>query len=266
MLAFRVISILTLCAAFDLCAQTPACTPGSPLFANSVFMPYSRKPMPLSETIRSTSELRLADGNTIRGSATVHAYRDSAGRTRTEHIAECFLGKDGQTHAVLVIEVYDPASNTRINWTVGRPGRKTAAVYRRTPSRGPRPTPEQIAEEQAWYQQHVYNYAPSQREQLGKRTFFGIEATGTRTIHTTPIGAIGNDAPIVTTEESWSIGPGGMFLYVRDDPRTGKSVTEVTEYTPGEPDASLFSPPADYEIVEQNTETTVTSPAKKDKE
>lgn len=256
--------LLALSSAPSLHAQTPTCTPGSVPFAYGIYQPYARTPQPYSETIRSTSEQHLADGNTIRGMAVVHAYRDSTGRTRTEHIDECFLGKDGQMHSVLRIQIYDPTNSVNTSWSVGRPGHKIAIVSRYISLPSQRPTPEEQAEEGAWYQLRVnITTEPSKREDLGKRTFFGMEAKDTRTTQTTPAGAYGNDASITSTEETWSVSPGGVMLRTQEDPRFGKHTTEVTEFTPGEPDASLFVQPADYQIVEQKTKTVATPPAAK---
>ncbi len=37
---------------------------------------------------------------------------------------------------------------------------------------------------------------------------------------------------------------------LRDNPQSGKSTTELTEFTSGEPDASLFQPPSGYQTQE----------------
>jgi hypothetical protein len=41
-------------------------------------------------------------------------------------------------------------------------------------------------------------------------------------------------------------------MAVKDDPRIGRSTFEIEELTVGEPDASLFAPPAGYKIVDPN--------------
>jgi hypothetical protein len=90
-------------------------------------------------------------------------------------------------------------------------------------------------------------------EKLGTETIQGIEARGTRTTTTIATGEDGNDAPLVRTHEQWTaINPGLHNLVVRassDDPRFGKNSRELTSFAQGEPDASLFSPPSDYEII-----------------
>jgi hypothetical protein len=90
-------------------------------------------------------------------------------------------------------------------------------------------------------------------ENLGTETVNGIEAHGRRTRTTIPAGGIGNDAPLARTVELWTaIVPGLNGLLVRevnDDPRTGKTTRELTNLTRSEPDATVFQPPAGYEIV-----------------
>jgi len=68
-----------------------------------------------------------------------------------------------------------------------------------------------------------------------------------------PAGAIGNDAPLVRISEAWTaIAPGLRGLMARDvtdDQQWGKMTKELTNFTQAEPDASVFQPPSDYEIV-----------------
>jgi hypothetical protein len=88
------------------------------------------------------------------------------------------------------------------------------------------------------------------REDLGTMTIQGVEAHGYRTTTTTPVGEIGNDQPLVQTQEEW-VAPGLGFQVrsVRDDPQQGKETQELVKLDQGEPDAALFQPPEGYEIV-----------------
>ena len=73
----------------------------------------------------------------------------------------------------------------------------------------------------------------------------------TRTTTTFPIGAMGNDRPIVVVNESWfSPELKVQVLQKNSDPRSGESTTRLTNISRAEPDASLFQVPADYEIME----------------
>lgn len=87
------------------------------------------------------------------------------------------------------------------------------------------------------------------REDLGTQLMQGLKVTGTRTTRTVPVDYLGNDAPLVSTEERWVATDFHVVVRdVRDDPQIGKSTTELTEFTAGEPDASLFQTPSGYEV------------------
>lgn len=89
----------------------------------------------------------------------------------------------------------------------------------------------------------------NETEDLGTTTIQGVEAIGRRTIRTIPAGQVGNDQPIVTTEESWWGTSLGLLLRsVRDDPRNGTTTREVTNLSTSEPDPALFQPPEGYEV------------------
>src|SRR5271165_17909 len=94
-------------------------------------------------------------------------------------------------------------------------------------------------------------------EDLGKQTFQGVEAQGRRTTWTIPAQSIGNSDDLVRNDEAWfSTTPGlaGINLrQVSDDPQSGRTTRELVKFTQGEPDAALFQPPADFEVVTQET-------------
>lgn len=88
------------------------------------------------------------------------------------------------------------------------------------------------------------------REELGTDTIMGVEVHGYRTTRTTPAGRIGNDKPLVHTDESWVAPSLGLTLrQISDDPQMGKTTRELVNLDLSEPDPSVFQPPADYEVV-----------------
>lgn len=96
-------------------------------------------------------------------------------------------------------------------------------------------------------------------EFLGRQVMEGITVDGVRTTTTTPVGAIGNDRPIVVTEEMWTSPE--LFVTVLDkksDPRNGEEIIRLTNIVRGEPDAALFQPPPDYTIVDDNGSSKIT--------
>jgi hypothetical protein len=91
----------------------------------------------------------------------------------------------------------------------------------------------------------------SKSESIGDQTIDGIHATGTKVTTTIPAGKMGNEKPIVVTSERWYAPELKATIVTRhDDPWSGELKTEFKNVSTGEPDASLFSVPADYKVVE----------------
>ena len=87
--------------------------------------------------------------------------------------------------------------------------------------------------------------------QLGKQSFEGVEAEGTKTVITIPAGQIGNEQPIVIENESWYSAELHQVVMSRhSDPRYGESTYKLTNINRGEPDHSLFEVPSDYTVRE----------------
>jgi hypothetical protein len=88
-------------------------------------------------------------------------------------------------------------------------------------------------------------------EQLSAQSIEGVLAEGTRTTTTYPIGSVGNDRPVTTTNEIWTSRELGMPVLTKmSDPRSGVTTMRLFNISRAEPDASLFQPPAGYEIVD----------------
>ena len=83
---------------------------------------------------------------------------------------------------------------------------------------------------------------------LGSKEFDRVRADGTRTTWTIPAGKIGNEKPIDVVSERWYAPD--LLLVVSSrylDPRRGETTYRLTGLKRGEPDATLFQVPADYE-------------------
>jgi hypothetical protein len=77
----------------------------------------------------------------------------------------------------------------------------------------------------------------------------GVEAEGTRSTVTIPVGKVGNDRPIEIVSERWySPELQVVVLSKHSDPFAGENVYRLTNITRGEPAASLFEVPADYTV------------------
>jgi TonB family protein len=96
-------------------------------------------------------------------------------------------------------------------------------------------------------------------QQLGKQMVEGSECDGERVVTTIPTGAIGNDRPIETVNETWySPELKIMILSKRGDPRFGESTYSVTNIIRSEPDAALYQPTSEYKLIDGESKKQVT--------
>jgi len=90
------------------------------------------------------------------------------------------------------------------------------------------------------------------QEALGQQTIFDLETIGSRQITTLPAGQIGNQKPQPIVKEFWYSPRLGLNLVTkRFDPRSGSENFIVNHLSLNEPDAKMFEPPADYQVVRQ---------------
>jgi TonB family protein len=88
-------------------------------------------------------------------------------------------------------------------------------------------------------------------ERLAKQMIEGVECEGARAVATMPAGAIGNERPIETVNETWySPELQMMILSKRSDPRFGESTYRVSNIVRSEPESSLFQIPSEYTIID----------------
>jgi hypothetical protein len=79
----------------------------------------------------------------------------------------------------------------------------------------------------------------------------GVTATGTRVTTTIPTGQIGNDRPIVITDETWDSPDLNTIVYSKHhDPRTGDIEYRLRNINRNEPPATLFQVPAGYSVID----------------
>jgi hypothetical protein len=91
-----------------------------------------------------------------------------------------------------------------------------------------------------------------QQEALGQQTIENLEATGSREITTLPPGSFGNGRAQPVVKEFWYSPRLGLNLVTkRFDPRSGSENFIVNHLSLNEPDAKMFEPPADYQVVRQ---------------
>jgi hypothetical protein len=223
----------------------------------------------------------LADGNRIVRRTTARVYRDGKGRTRRET-----LGPDGQIRSVVISDPaagksfsVDPGTNTVHHTGVATfvsegDGRKeTIVVHKSAGAAAPHVSVEakddaklKVARERelktaqqmhvssagamTWVtSEHASQAAATKKEDLGQRVIEGLTAKGTRTTTEIAAGAIGNELPITVIGEEWvSVDLKVLVMTRHADPRTGETTYRLTGIVRGEPDASLFEPPAGVSV------------------
>ncbi|MGD0891260.1 MAG: hypothetical protein ABR923_06975 [Terracidiphilus sp.] len=205
---------------------------------------------PYTATRKTTRVEKLANGATITHESTGMEAVDSSGRRYQKSQPEIMSNGDAQIPDLFFFNVFDPVSRTITNWSSNS---KEANVFHI-------PQPGKIQHTSASPQNQpvpVPAFKPAQRqtkvEDLGTNTINDLEARGTRTTTTYPVGSIGNDQPLVVTSEDWrSTELGITVLQINDDPRSGVQTMELTDIERGEPDPALFQVPEGYTVKDQN--------------
>ncbi len=237
----------SICGAF-LCAALAALAVPMPGQLARTRTTVARSPYTAHYKITRTQ--KLSDGNVIRNESTEISAVDSQGRQVTATTGALPFGGESLRTTTFV---FDPIARTHTVWS--SPGHQVTV--------GSMPEPGAIhncATNSTEGTASVRSERPKPViETLGTDTIQGIEARGRRITTTYPAGEIGNQYPLVTTSEVWTAtAPGLSGMIVRetsDDPRTGTRSKELVSYEQGAPDATLFQPPANYEIVKNTTET-----------
>lgn len=203
---------------------------------------------PYTAEYHGTSVRTLADGTTITHEETEIQALDSQGRRMNSTTSTTPTGNHTPiTH----VFVFDPVAHTSTRWS--SPGKQaTVSTMSGNGEHGcsastmeSRPLGVTAPARGAHTRPRVEN--------LGMASVQGVEARGTRTTTTIPAGAVGNEAPLVSTTERWTaIAVGLNGLMVRqtiDDPQSGKWTKELTSIEQSDPDPAVFQPPSGYEIV-----------------
>jgi hypothetical protein len=198
----------------------------------------------------------LADGTHItQTTQRTKFYRDSGGRTRTEH---SFTPPPGLVTASgpPFIQIADPVAGYRYmlnshDQTARRsafaPMLPRPNMVAATRSAAPAVLPANAAGTTT-----ARPHPEMSREPLGTQTIEGVVAEGTRMTTTFPEGFMGNDRPITTVTETWmSPDLKTVVLSKVSDPRSGESTTKLTNIVMAEPDPALFQVPAEYSIVDE---------------
>jgi hypothetical protein len=232
------------------------------------------KGAPFCATVMTEHTQSLADGNRIHTADSSTLCRDSEGRTRREAGLN-LLGATQQTSAPKLITITDPVAGVRYlldsenkiaqkmplppegGFTAaGGPSHlpdKQVMIYQRTDGPGPGgPGPDVFFNDVMVRKAGTDSgEAAPKSENLGDQTIDGIHVTGTRMTHVIPAGKMGNEKPITVTSERWYSSELKATVSTKhDDPWAGELKTDLKNINTGEPDASLFTVPADYKVMD----------------
>jgi len=232
---------------------------------------------PYSATVVNESVQTLADGNRIVQKTTGTTARDSQGRTRNEAALPMIgnLSPAAQPHLVFI---NDPVKQTSYTLNLDEktahvmntkgipgppeppPGPDGPGQVRAFISTGPMPPPDLPPPHAIGGAMVVLQHqkgeldseqAETKTEDLGTQEIEGVNATGVRTTRTIAAGEIGNDKPIQIVTEVWtSPDLKTVVMSKRTDPRFGVQTFQLTNISRAEPDASLFTIPADFKTIQ----------------
>jgi hypothetical protein len=200
---------------------------------------------------------RLGDGNRMVRKSTARLFRDSAGRTRREHLLTRggILAPDGQEPRLIVINdpvaqvnyLVDTARGT-VRKTLVPPG--LAGARRRaggTESSFGVLMPTSTAHRRMAEGDQAAPPPAPKREKLEPQTVEGVLAEGTRITVTIPAGEFDNEQPLEITQEQWYSPELQMVVLLKhNDPRFGETVFRLTNVTRVEPAPELFAEPQGY--------------------
>jgi hypothetical protein len=241
---------LSLLTAAGLLAQPPGPPPGRGFGPGRGFFGGAREmnmahPVtgaPYSAVETTTETQVLADGNTIQHTRTTNVARDSQGRVRTE-TTEVRRGPSAQNGtSVTHVTISDPVSHTirEIDNQNKVVHEMTVRGFANGQGRGNR---TQATRSTPPADPNVKN------EELGTQTVNGETATGRRVTHTIPAGTQGNTQQIQSVRETWMSPDLKVPVMTKSsDPRRGTVVTQLSNITRAEPDATLFQNPAGYTV------------------
>ncbi|HKO97443.1 MAG TPA: hypothetical protein VJU86_10645 [Pyrinomonadaceae bacterium] len=198
------------------------------------------KGSPYSAHFSTENTQTLADGTRVTRKSNGVVYRNTEGRTRREQTLGALghIPVEGQPKQLIFIN--DPIARAHYVLDVKeRSARKLPFRDGPPPPTGPPPDSKRPPD-------------PMVTESLGTKQIEGVEAEGTRTTITIPVGRIGNDRPLKIVSERWfSPELKIVILSKHNDPFSGDNVYQLTGINREEPPLTLFTVPADYRVTEE---------------
>jgi len=226
---------------------------------------------PYSATIKNESVQTLADGNHIKQSSTGTVARDSLGRTRQDTTLPA-IGNLSAADAPHLVFIHDPVAQKSYTLNLtdktahempplpppppggagpGGPNMFFVQAGEVATAAGPGPLPPPVHVIAGRKITGKAEKGQVTTEDLGSQTMEGVFVTGVRTTRTIPAGQVGNEKPISIVTEVWTSPDLKTIVYSkRSDPRMGEQIFQLTGISRNEPDASLFTVPADFKLAQ----------------
>jgi hypothetical protein len=185
------------------------------------------KGAPYSATVTTESVQTLANGTRISHKTTASDYRDSEGRTRREQAFGSIGAFRASGDAPQMTFIEDPVAG--VHYILDA---RNHTAQKLTIRGGPPP------------KNHPPSSAQVKTESLGTKTIEGVEAQGTRSTVTIPVGQIGNDQPVEIISERWYSPDLQVVVFSKhSDPRIGEHVYRLNNISRNEPAKTLFDVP-----------------------
>ena len=188
----------------------------------------------------------LSDGRKSKQTSVQLIWRDTDGRTRREIIQHTESG--AEYHSIVVT---DPVAGVYLKWEVGNPKARQVMSIWPLPRTERAIVPVEFGAPDRAPQDPIVSTPDFLRETLAPQDINGIYAQGTRTTRAVRLEQENGDLFIKVVNELW-VSPDLKIIvrHLQDDPRTGSSVTDVTDVVRGDPDPALFQPPEGYEVAD----------------
>ena len=228
----------------------------SPLFAQNHQMPRDYRGVetivpgifvtpvpnaPFTATVEILSHETLPDGSINTRTTTAHIARASSGRIYNERRQLVPTNFKGEPQ-LLSAHIYDPSSRLNIFYNpFQRIARET--IFEAPPAAPPNTVPARTPANNPYFKQ----------EDIGTQPLDGLTLTGIRKTHIIPATMSGTGKDVAIVDEYWYSPELSIYMIIKhNDPRTGEQLVAVSNVERHEPEASVFTVPANYKIVDEN--------------
>jgi hypothetical protein len=245
--SFSLVLAVLLAAAPQLAGQEPV--PAVPLQTTSG---TGFTGVPYSATETTVTVRTLSDGTQTTQTFVEQLWRDNDGRTRREMIRYDATGRE--FHSIIIT---NPVAGVYVKWTAGDSNaQRIAAIW---PIAGGlhATSPAQAAPAKSVPASRTSPVPGFQSERLEPQFINGIWSEGTRTTRTIRLEGDAGNRSIQVVNELWLARDLKIIMrHILDDPRVGKTTTDVSDVVLGDPEPALFRPPPDYLVEDHRAQST----------